>query len=281
MKTNLLSAIGIFCLSVNTASAQLDSILYHDAQMESQWGSSTVGDLFGCFVRVTPPSYPATLVGIRGYFRNAAATSTIKWKVFSDPNGSANGGVSTIYVSPTAVPNPAAGGAVDQQYTAYVDLTGNNVTIAAGDLYVGAVQSAGFFGAGIDNAPNGTVAIDRQWQWMYLASQNYWNTLSSQAATGQFGFTAIFSPFAIGINEAVDSRISLFMDQLNDVLFIKMPVADLHAEVKITDLSGRLVATHMISGTETMVDMSGVTPGIYAVVVQSAKTAFTGKIEKF
>ena len=50
----------LLCLGVNFASAQLDSVRYHDGQMETQWGSSTTGDAFGCFVRITPTSYPAT-----------------------------------------------------------------------------------------------------------------------------------------------------------------------------------------------------------------------------
>jgi hypothetical protein len=79
-------------------------------QMETQWGSSTAGDQFGCFVRITPPSYPATLAGIRGFFRNADPGSTIKWKIYSDPSGLANGGVNALYLSPTAIVNPAAGG---------------------------------------------------------------------------------------------------------------------------------------------------------------------------
>src|SRR5436190_24304612 len=88
---------------------QVDSIFYHDNQMESQWGSSTSGDLFGCFVRITPPVYPATLIGISGYFRNADASSNIKWKIFIDPGGSANGGVTPIYLSPVAINNPSSG----------------------------------------------------------------------------------------------------------------------------------------------------------------------------
>ena len=189
------------CFIVNRASAQLDSILYHDTQMESQWGSSTVNDQFGCFVRVTPTVYPATLRGIRAYFRNADAASTFKWKVYSDSSGSMNGGVTQIYISPVAIPNPSSGGIPDQQYTAYVDLTSDNLVIDSGDVYIGVVQSVAYFGAGIDNAPDNNVAVNRQWQWMNVFNVDYWNTLASQASSGQFGLTAFFTSSTIGINE--------------------------------------------------------------------------------
>src|ERR1700751_4986861 len=126
--TKKLFAAILFCLGANFSFAQLDSIRYHDGHMESQWGSSTSGNQFGCFVRITPPSYPATLRGIRGYFRNADATSTIKWAVSADPNSLANGGVTIAYSSPSSIANPAAG-TTNQQYTGYIDLTASNIII--------------------------------------------------------------------------------------------------------------------------------------------------------
>src|SRR4051794_20016869 len=101
----LLLKLFLFFSITTSGYAQVDSLFYHDGVMESQWGSSTVNDNFGCFVRFTPNTYPATLLGIRGYFRNAGANSTIKWKVYADPNGNANGGVGIIYTSPSSVPN--------------------------------------------------------------------------------------------------------------------------------------------------------------------------------
>src|SRR6476620_10088648 len=82
--------------------AQIDSVYYHDSQFESQWGSSTGNDLFRLYVRVTPNTYPATLKGIRCWFRNAPAGATFKWTVYTDAAGAANGGVTNVYMSANA-----------------------------------------------------------------------------------------------------------------------------------------------------------------------------------
>jgi len=207
--------------------------------MESQWGSSQSNDQFGCFVRITPLSYPATLIGIRGYFRNADASSMIKWKVYGDPGGTAAGGVSVLYTSPAAMANPAAGGNANQDYTAYVDLTSNNIVINSGDVYIGAVQNIGFFGAGIDNAPNSTVAIDRQWQWMNVFNTNYWNTLASQASGGQFGFTAFFNAFTTGMQDTHTNGNAVFPNPVSE--YITIPSHDQFNSLRLYDGLGNVV----------------------------------------
>src|ERR1700751_4932715 len=106
-------ALLIFYIPV---SAQVDSVYYHDGVFESQWGSSTGNDQFRLFVRATPNTYPSQLKGIRAYFRNAAVGAMYKWCVYSDVTGAANGGVTPMYISSAAIPNPAAGGVQDSAY---------------------------------------------------------------------------------------------------------------------------------------------------------------------
>lgn len=270
----------ISCMLALNASAQLDSVLYHDMQMETQWGSSTAADQFGCFVRITPPSYPATLRGIRGFFRNADPGSTIKWKVYADPSGMANGGTSIVYLSPAAIPNPATGGIANQQYDAYVDLTAENIVINAGDLYVGAVQTTNFFGAGIDHVPSNNVAPDRQWQWMNIFSTDYWNTMSSQAADGQLGFTAFFSSFGTGMNEMQNEKMNVYVDPAGGHLHIQFPSRNFSGALQIVDVMGRILSEQKVTACDLRIDISTLKAGIYFVSVRSGHEVIQRRIEK-
>jgi hypothetical protein len=244
--------------------------------MESQWGSSLVSNNFGCFVRITPPSYPATLRGIRGYFRNADATSTIKWKVYSDPNSLATGGVTQVFLSPNPFANPSAG-TTGQQYTAYVDLTASNIIITQGDFYVGAVQTVGWAGFGIDSS--GNTAPNRQWQWDYQFA-NHWNTMQSQTVSLELGFTAFFTPFTTGIGTYTDEMINVFPNPSTNVLHIQLPSADNNPVVKIFDTMGRQVAEQKVKDIETNFDMSSFAPGIYVVSIVTDKQVITRRIQK-
>jgi hypothetical protein len=256
--------------------AQQDSILYHDMQMESQWGSTTVNDLFGCFVRFTPPAYPAQLTGIRAYFRNTGNPSTIKWKVYTDPSGSGNGGLNVAYLSPAPSPNPAAGGAPNQDYTGYVDLTSQNIIINSGDVYAGVVQNTGFFGIGIDNLPANNVAPTRQWQWMNVFGTDYWNTLVSQAATGQFGITAFFQPFGTSLPET-ESGIQIIYQPGDRTIDVILSKTTQDAKLRIYDMSGRLTTSSGCSETHCTLNLAGCTPGIYTLVLNSGTGVVTRK----
>jgi hypothetical protein len=196
---NIYSALIFFFLVVlnQKIDAQVDSVRYHDGSMESQWGSSSNNDLFGCFVRATPTYYPAQLRGIRAWFRNGATGSTCRWKAYTDPAAAINGGVNLVYSSPNPFNNPSAGTS-NTDYTAYIDLTSSNITITAGDVYVGATQTNGFFGMGIDNLPAVSTYNDRQWQYQFSS----WSELVNNASSGQFGITAYFSALSTGIEES-------------------------------------------------------------------------------
>jgi hypothetical protein len=276
--TKKLFAAILFSLSVNFVFAQLDSIRYHDGHMESQWGSSTVGDNFGCFVRITPPSYPATLRGIRGYFRNGDAASTFKWKVYKDPGSLANGGVTQLYLSSNAIANPSAG-TTGQQATSYIDLTSSAIVITSGDVYVGAVQSVGWAGFGTDSS--GSTAPNRQWQWMYQFSTNYWNTMASQTVSLELGFTAFFTAFTTGVNGTYsEEMINVFPNPSTNVLHVQLPSAENNPVVRIFDVMGKQVAEQKASDIETNFDMSTFAPGVYIVKITTDKQVITRKVQK-
>jgi len=275
--TTFLSVIA-FLLCTNFSFAQLDSIHYHDLSMESQWGSTTTGDDFGCFVRITPTSYPATLRGIRGYFRNGAAGSTIKWKVYGDPNSLANGGSGQLFLSANAVANPSAG-TTGQQYSAYVDLTASNIVITQGDVYVGAVQSVGFAGFGMDSSSN--TAPNRQWQWMTVFSQNNWSTMQSQLASLELGFTAFFTSMTTGLDGSyTEEMINVFPNPTSNLLHVQLPSADNNPIVKIFDVMGKQVAEQKVSEIETNFDMSSFATGVYVVSIVTDKQVITRKVQK-
>lgn len=268
----------LFFLGFNNVQAQLDSVHYHDLSMESQWGSTTVNDDFGCFVRITPTTYPATLRGIRGYFRNAAAGSTFKWKVYVDQTGAGNGGGGIFYFSPSPVANPAAG-TTNQQYASYIDLTSSNIVIPQGDVYVGAVQTTGFAGFGMDSSSS--TAPTRQWQWMTVFNQNYWNTMQSQAANLELGFTAFFTALTTGVNGAYpEEMINVFPNPANNVLHVQLPSTDNAPVIKITDLAGRTVAEQKVIELQTNVNLENFVAGVYVVNIVTDKQVITRKIVK-
>jgi len=276
--TKTLFAACLLFLGVNSAVAQLDSVHYHDLSMESQWGSSTVNDAFGCFVRITPTSYPATLRGIRGYFRNGDATSTFKWKVYVDATGAGNGGGGIFYFSPSAITNPSAG-TTNQQASSYIDLTSSNIVITQGDVYVGAVQTVGFAGFGMDSSSS--TAPTRQWQWMTVFNQNYWNTMQSQAAPLELGFTAFFTAFTTDVNGSYpDEMVNVFPNPATNVLHVQLPSINNNPVIKIFDVMGKQVAEQKVNDIETNIDLSGLTPGMYVVTIVSDAQVITRKIQK-
>ncbi len=265
----------VFSFPAINVVAQCDSILYHDGAMESQFGSSTSGDHFSLMVRFTPAYYPAQLCAVRAYFRNADANSTFKWRAWSDPSGAALGGVTPIYLSPVAFANPAAGGIADQTYEAYCDLSSANITINSGDMYVGVTQTIGWFGLGIDNSPNNSVAVDRQWQ-LQMGS---WATLASVAINGQLGITAFFEPSTVGIAETNtnESTIVVYPNPATDYITIESPISSL---TEIATIEGQLIRTLISTNSKTKLDVSTLPCGVYVVKVKTEKGVTVRKFIK-
>src|SRR5437868_7491437 len=114
----------LFIAAALRASSQMDSVYYHDSGFESQYGAGgayPAQDYLQFITRFTPPYYPAQLVGVRAWFRNAAQPSAYKVIVRSDTSGSVSANNSImVYMSLSAIPNPSSGGTPDSAYSDYV-----------------------------------------------------------------------------------------------------------------------------------------------------------------
>jgi hypothetical protein len=274
----LFSIAAIFVFNIHV-SAQIDSVYYHDGTFESQWGSSTGNDQFRLFVRATPNTYPAQLIGIRAYFRNAAVGATYKWCVYSDLTGAANGGVTPMYISASAIANPAAGGVTDSAYMAYIDLTAANLSINSGDFYVGVTEANnnGFLGLAIDNVPATSMYDNRQWQYLF----GNWNTLVSQASSGQFGVTAIFNSLSMGVNENSIQDISIYPNPTTNFTTVTLPENFIgESIVSIVNLQGEIVTEVKTNSSSTSIDVSNLSEGIYFLRVQNEDKIVAAKFVK-
>src|SRR5262245_46898513 len=139
------------------AFSQNDSVYYHDFGFESQYGAAgayPAEDYLQFITRFTPPYYPAQLIGVRVWFRNAAQPSFYKIIVRSDTSASVSANNSTlVYMSPSGIPNPSSGGTPDSAYSDYVDLSAQNLVFNQGDVYAGVTQNLqinGFVGFALD-----------------------------------------------------------------------------------------------------------------------------------
>src|SRR5438105_452667 len=93
MKKLLLSLLVVTAL-FKTSHSQNDSVFYHHSIFTSQYGASGAfpsADYDRFVTRFTPPYYPAQLVGMKAWFRNAANPSTFKTVVYKDPAAGKNG----------------------------------------------------------------------------------------------------------------------------------------------------------------------------------------------
>jgi Secretion system C-terminal sorting domain len=280
MKTiKLLFIISTFLLVKYGNSQSVDSILYHNDTMESQWFGSMQGNTFGCFVRFTPTSYPDTLVGVRGFFREATSNSTIRWKVYFDTNSLDSGGVTQRYLSPAPIPNPAAGGPPNQTFDIYTDLRAAAILVKKGDVYLGAVEDTGEFGMGIDTV--GNIAINRQWQWETIFSDNYWNTMTSELAPGQLGITAFFSvPVSTGLPDIISNSSYAYLSTADNILHVLVTSVSNNPLVKIYDVSGRQLAAQNLHVLNTSINMNGFATGVYIVNIISDNGSSCHKVIK-
>ena len=192
--------------------------------------------------------------------------------------GAGNGANSQLYLSANAIANPSAG-TTNAQKTAYIDLTSSNIVITSGDVYIGAVQTVGFFGAGMDSS--GNTAPTRQWQWMTVFNNNYWNTMASQNAALELGFTAFFTAMTTDVNGAYsEEMINVFPNPATNVLHVQLPSVNNNPVVKIFDVMGKQVAEQKVTDIETSFDMSTFALGVYIVSVISDKQVITRKVQK-
>src|SRR5262245_35107130 len=96
-----------FVITALNAFSQNDSVYYHDSGFESQYGASgayPAEDYLQMIARFTPPYYPAQLVGVRVWFRNAVQPSFYKVVVRADAAASADANNSSfVFMSPSAI----------------------------------------------------------------------------------------------------------------------------------------------------------------------------------
>ncbi len=215
-----LSSILLFIFFfASTIFAQPDSVFYHDGSFENQWGSGGATlqyDYYRYVERFTPPYYPAKLVGIRGWFRNATdPTSTLRAVWYPEPTGSATGpGVITGTLTSTIYTNPAIGGVTDSSYSLYMDISSYMVTINSGDVYAGVTQHQmqnGFLALAMDNQNNFT--LDRPWVFA-----GTWYQMQQWAfVNGEWGLAAYFMPVTTGVDEMKNEmNISAFPNPAKD-----------------------------------------------------------------
>ncbi|MCX6269715.1 MAG: T9SS type A sorting domain-containing protein [Bacteroidetes bacterium] len=206
----LLKILQLACLivpvSIGLVNGQTDSVYYHTGHFTTQYGANgsyPSYDYYRFTTRFTPAWYPAQLTGIKAWFRNAAQPSNIKFVVYKDPSGAANGPLSNVadYISPLAIPNPASGGIPDSAYSGFTDLEPEQILITAGDVYCGVTQSNinnGFAGMAIDTANN--YPTDRPWAlvggiWIKMITWTFIN--------GEWGISAYFTPYGVSAETGI------------------------------------------------------------------------------
>ncbi len=192
----------------NMASAQNDSILFHDGTFEAGFYNSLDSNWAQYLIRVTPTAYPAQLMGVRAWFKDPAdLLQRIRFVAYKDlsSTGVGAGTSAAIYTSPNPLAVPV--GAIT---TLYEDLSGSNLQIATGDFYVGISQT---------KRPS-TIALDHdtipgyylyQWYRTSVFSIINWVLLNTNYGFyGQYGITAYWRQITTGVEENED-----FYDNIN------------------------------------------------------------------
>jgi len=253
--------------------AQNDSVYYHDYAFESQYGASgayPAEDYLQMITRFTPPYYPAQLIGVRVWFRNAAQPSS----------ASANNSTLT-YMSPSGIPNPSSGGTPDSSYSDYVDLSAANLVFNSGDIYAGVTQNLqinGFVGFALDTN-SVTPYLDRHWISTSQGAPGSWWMFYNWAFTyARFGVTAFFNPVSTSTNEIEQAdMIKIFPNPADESLVISHWSFGENADVKIFDSAGRMVFENYFSG-DIRINTANWNNGMYFVQLRNKKTSTNLKV---
>ena len=274
----------IFVFAAFGALAQNDSVSYHDYGFESQYGASgayPAEDYLQMVVRVTPPYYPAQLVGVRVWFRNAAQPSFYKVLVRSDATASSDANNSgQLYISASPITNPSSGGAPDSAYSDYVDLSAANLIFNSGDIYAGISQNLqfnGFVGFALDT--NSAIALsNRHWISTSHGTPGSWSIFSSWAFTyANFGITAFFNPVSTTSNEIKKNEVKVFPNPVDELLFVAHPAMHEKTEVKIFDSAERLIYESQYPG-DIMINTAAWDNGLYFIQTRNEKTSARLKV---
>jgi len=272
MKKNLLI---IFLACAMDVHSQVDSLYYHNYSFESQYGASGAypgPDYMQMLTRFTPMSYPAQLVGLRVWFRNAASPSPFKILVKQDSLSTSDANNSTyLYMSPGAIPNPADNGIPDSAYSYYTDLSAENFYFNSGDVYAGVTQNAqlnGFVGLALDT--NNQFLNDKHWISTNQGAGGSWFQFYSWAfIQAQFGITAYFHYIQNGVDHISSDLVpSFYPVPAHDYFKINNPPAE-NFSIAVFDLAGRLQSEFPNASLATSYDVSNFENGIYIVRIKS------------
>ncbi len=264
---------------------QNDSVYYHDYAFESQYGASgayPAQDYLQMITRFTPPYYPAQLIGVRVWFRNAAQPSMYKVVVREDASASASANSSFLsYMSPSGIPNPSSGGTPDSSYTDYVDLSVQNLIFNSGDVYAGVTQNLqvnGFVGFALDTNSI-TPYLDRHWiSTGQGAPGTWWMFYNWAFMYARFGVTAFFNPVSTSIaGNSQRDVIKVFPNPADESLVISPWSPGENADVKIFDSAGRMVFENYFSG-DIRINTANWNNGMYFVQLRNEKTSTNLKV---
>lgn len=266
------------------AFSQNDSVYYHDYIFESQYGAGgayPAEDYLQMITRFTPPYYPAQLIGVRVWFRNAVQPSFYKVVVRADASASASANNSSlVYISPSAMPNPSSGGTPDSAYIDYVDLSAQNLIFNTGDVYAGITQNLqinGFVGFALDTN-SVTPYLDRHWiSTGQGAPGTWWQFYSWSFIYARFSITAFFNPVTTSSNEISEQDIKTFPNPANESLVMSHWSSGKNTEVKIFDSAGRMVFENCFSG-DIRINTADWSNGLYFVQLGNEKTFIKQKV---
>lgn len=192
---SLIIAIGLS----TSATAQNDSLLYHDHSFESAFYNSLDSNWAQYLVRVTPTAYPAQLCGIRAWFKDPSdVDQRIRFTAYKDLTGAGSGcGTSAaIYTSPNRIPVP-----VTTLATLYEDMTSSNIQIATGDYYAGVSQTkkGSSIALDTDTLPN---YYKRQWYRTSVFGFVNWAYHNTNFGSyGQYGITVYWKHITTGVDD--------------------------------------------------------------------------------
>jgi hypothetical protein len=269
----------LFTFFTLSAFSQIDSVYYHDYIFESQYGASgayPAEDYMQMITRFTPPYYPARLIGVRVWFRNAVQPSLYKVVVREDASAGMDANNSAqVYISPTAIPNPSSGGTPDSAYTDYIDLSAENLIFNAGDVYAGITQNMqvnGFVGFALDTN-SVTPFTNRHWiSTGQGAAGTWWQFYNWAFMYARFGITAFFSPVSTSVEtEVQDNGIKIFPNPADESLVIRDRSLDKYIHVRVFDSNGKKVFESYFSD-EITINTKSWNTGLYRVTLNGEKT---------
>ena len=268
----------LFLTSALNVHSQVDSLYYHNYSFEMQYGASGAypgPDYMQMLTRFTPLAYPAQLVGVRVWFRNAASPSPFKIVVKQDSLSTSDANNSTLlYMSQSPITNPADNGIPDSAYSYYLDLTSENLNFNSGDVYAGVTQNSqlnGFVGYALDS--NNLFLSDRHWISTNQGMSGSWFQFSNWAfIQAQFGITAYFH-YVIDGTGNISSKIlpSVYPVPAHDYVRLSN-VPSGNFSISIFDLAGRL-QKFFFDCNSNYLDVSDLQTGMYVVRIELTSSA--------